>query len=167
METIYFSLGIVTALVAVLLVIGVVMVARLTKKQSNQEDTITHIERYNQEGRNELSSREVAEEEARRHGSRRLRQNEDAFMHAVEQFRVRLVCHLQFHVDLFNVNETHIEAREAERLDKNDKQVVSASLCVDVAFVGGPQTPKIAPGKSAVAHQDSHGLLRSQNDVVQ
>jgi|LauGreDrversion4_2_1035121.scaffolds.fasta_scaffold05188_8 uncharacterized protein HemX len=54
METIYFSLGIVTALVAVLLVIGVVMVARLTKKQSNQEDTITHIERYNQEGRNEL-----------------------------------------------------------------------------------------------------------------
>jgi peptidoglycan hydrolase CwlO-like protein len=54
METIYFSLGIVTALVAVLLVIGVVMVARLTKKQSNQEDTITHIERYNQEGRNDL-----------------------------------------------------------------------------------------------------------------
>ncbi len=54
METIYFSLGIVTALVAVLLVIGVVMVARLTKKQSNQEDTINHIERYNQEGRNEL-----------------------------------------------------------------------------------------------------------------
>lgn len=55
METIYFSLGIVTALVAVLLVIGVVMVARLTKKQSNQEDTINHIERYNQEGRNELA----------------------------------------------------------------------------------------------------------------
>jgi uncharacterized protein HemX len=54
METIYFSLGIVTALVAVLLVIGVVMVARLTKKQSNQENTITYIERYNQEGRNEL-----------------------------------------------------------------------------------------------------------------
>ncbi len=54
METIYFSLGIVTALVAVLLVIGVVMVARLTKKQSNQEDTINHIERYNQEGRNDL-----------------------------------------------------------------------------------------------------------------
>jgi DNA anti-recombination protein RmuC len=54
METIYFSLGIVTALVAILLVIGVVMVARLTKKQSNQEDTINHIERYNQEGRNGL-----------------------------------------------------------------------------------------------------------------
>jgi DNA anti-recombination protein RmuC len=54
METIYFSLGIVTALVAILLVIGVVMVARLTKKQSNQEDTINHIERYNQEGRNDL-----------------------------------------------------------------------------------------------------------------
>jgi hypothetical protein len=54
METIYFSLGIVTALVAVLLVIGVVMVVRLTKKQSNQEETINHIERYNQEGRNDL-----------------------------------------------------------------------------------------------------------------
>ena len=54
METIYFSLGIVTALVAVLLVIGVVMVVRLTKKQSNQEKTINCIERYNQEGRNEL-----------------------------------------------------------------------------------------------------------------
>jgi hypothetical protein len=54
METIYFSLGIVTALVAILLVIGVVMVVRLTKKQSNQEETINHIERYNQEGRNDL-----------------------------------------------------------------------------------------------------------------
>ena len=54
METIYFSLGIVTALVAILLVIGVVMVVRLTKKQSNQEKTINCIERYNQEGRNEL-----------------------------------------------------------------------------------------------------------------
>jgi hypothetical protein len=54
METIYFSLGIVTTLVAILLVIGVVMVVRLTKKQSNQEETINHIERYNQEGRNEL-----------------------------------------------------------------------------------------------------------------
>lgn len=54
METIYFSLGIVTALVAILLVIGVVMVTRLTKKQTNQENTINHIERYNQEGRNDL-----------------------------------------------------------------------------------------------------------------
>jgi len=54
METIYFSLGIVTALVAILLVIGVVMVVRLTKKQSNQEKTINYIERYNQEGRNDL-----------------------------------------------------------------------------------------------------------------
>jgi hypothetical protein len=54
METIYFSLGIVTALVAILLVIGVVMVVRLTKKQTNQENTINHIERYNQEGRNDL-----------------------------------------------------------------------------------------------------------------
>lgn len=54
METIYFSLGIVTALVTILLVIGVVMVVRLTKKQSNQENTIKHIERYNQEGRNDL-----------------------------------------------------------------------------------------------------------------
>lgn len=56
METIYFSLGIVTALVTILLVIGVVMVVRLTKKQTQLDSIINHIERYNQEGRNALAS---------------------------------------------------------------------------------------------------------------
>ena len=54
METIYFSLGIVTALVTILLVIGVVMVIRLTKKQTNQENKINNIERYNQDQMNVL-----------------------------------------------------------------------------------------------------------------
>jgi len=54
METLYFSLGIVTALVAILFVVGVVMIVRLTKKQLNLENTINYIERYNQEGRNNL-----------------------------------------------------------------------------------------------------------------
>lgn len=55
METIYFSLGIVTALVAGLLVIGVLMIIRLTKKQSSLENIINHTEKYNQDGRNDLA----------------------------------------------------------------------------------------------------------------
>jgi len=141
METIYFGLGIVTALVVGLLVIGVRMVSRLRIKQLELQSTLDYVEKYNQDGRNELY-REI--EDIRRNISRefehvhkRINEVKDEILRVIEdnnRDRDGHMAHLSREIE--NVNtEAHRHVDELNRYvdSRFDKTIDNVSkLIADV-----------------------------------
>ena len=141
METIYFGLGIVTALVIGLLVIGVRMVSRLRIKQLELQSTLDYVEKYNQDGRNELY-REI--EDIRRNISRefedahkRISEVKDEILRVIEnnnRDKESHMAHLSREIE--NVNtEAHRHVDELNRYvdSRFDKTIDNVSkLIADV-----------------------------------